>query len=421
MARARPTTTVRPGRTPGRLRALAAALVTGGGLLAVLLGACAQVEAPPGGPQDLTPPRLAGSAPDSGSVGLRDLRTVRLSFTEKMTRAPAEGWLHFYPPQRIRHTSWNGTREAVVELAEPLPPDTVIVVEVAAALQDAHKVKSRESRRFPLATGDSIPTGRLTGALVLGDSAVTNGVAELYPLGPDSLEYFRRPLLRRVVTDHTGRWTFDWLPVPGGPWLVRTFADADRNLRPGEREAQRLLPDTLSLAAGRRELSAGVLTLYKFGDPGHLRVPPFDAHGWSGAWYAWAQTVAEADTGWTPAPIRPIARRGRPGLLRPTADTQLDDVPSGNLRVVVFADVDGDSLLGWVGADTLRAAAPGAVLPDSLTAARYLEPWWLVEGVTVPPGLAATIAVPAAAPTLTPWSRPDSLATGGAPAPKEKR
>lgn len=421
MARQRPTATERPGLDPGRGRALAATLIVAGGLLALLLGACAQVEAPPGGPQDLTPPRLAGSLPDSGSVGLQDQRTLRLTFTEKMTRAPAEGWLHFYPPQRIRHTSWNGTREAVVELAEPLPPDTLIVVEVAAALQDAHKVKARESRRFPLATGDSIPSGRLTGALVLGDSAVTTGVAELYPLGPDSLEYFRRPLLRRVVTDRTGRWTFDWLPVPGGPWLVRTYADADRNLRPGEREAQRLLPDTLSLTAGRPQLSTGALTLYKFGDPGHLRVPAFDARGWRGAWYAWTQTVAEADTGWTPAPTSPVPRRGRPGPLLSTADSRLDGVPSGNLRVVFFADVDGDSLLGFVGADTLRAAAPGGVLPDSLTAARYLEPWWLVESVTVPPGLEATVAVPASPPTLTPWSRPDSLATGGAPAPKEKR
>lgn len=368
-------------------------------------------------------------APDSGATGQAGLRTLRLLFSEKMTRTPAEGWLHLYPPQRIRHTAWNGAREAVVELAEPLPPDTVVVVEVAAALQDAHKVKARESRRFPLATGAGIPAGRLGGALVLGDSAVAGGVVELFPLQPDSVEYFRRPLLRRTVADHAGRWTLDWLPVPGGPWLVRAFADADGNLRPGEREAQRLLPDTLSLADGKAQLSAGALTLYPFGAPGRLRVAAFDARGWSAAWYAWAQVVAEGDTGWAPAPIPGVPRRGRPDAVSPARESVVEDAPSGTLRVVVFADVDGDSLLGVVGADTLRAAAPPGALPDSLGAARWLEPWWVVEGVVVPPGLDAAVAVPAAAPALTRWTRPDSLSTappppgraGEAPAPKENR
>jgi len=387
-------------------------------------GACAVVEAPPGGPPDLTAPRLAVVSPDSGAVALGVVRTVRLGFTEKMTRQPAEGWLHFYPPQRIRSTSWHGAREAEIELFEPLPADTVVVVEITNALQDAHKVKSRESRRYPLATGAAIPGGRLTGALVMGDSAVINGVVELFALPPDTLKYFQQPLLRRAITDRTGRWSFEWLPVPGGPWLVRAFSDGDANLRPGDREAQRLLPDTLSLTVERPEIQTGALTIFANGTPGKLRVLPFDRRGWTGGWYAWAMTVAEGDTGWAPGPV--AAGGPKPGALDPDAGATLEKIPSGAVRVVVFADVDGDSLFGDVPTELLRPVATSASWPDTLPAAAYLEPWWLIEGVVVPPGLTAELIVPLTPPGLTARTLPDSLAATDAPAdststPKEAR
>ena len=155
MKRPGPEDQTRTGDSPVRGRALAGAL-----LVCLLAGACAVVEAPPGGPPDLTAPRLAAVTPDSGAVALGEVRTLRLTFTEKMTRQPAEGWLHFYPAQRIRSTNWHGAREAEVELFEPLPADTVVVVEIAGALQDAHKVKARESRR----SASSSTSGRLQNA-----------------------------------------------------------------------------------------------------------------------------------------------------------------------------------------------------------------------------------------------------------------
>lgn len=405
--------------------ARARVLWTAGGLcallLAGLLGACAVVEAPPGGPVDMTAPRLAAASPESGSVALGEVRRLRFTFTEKMTRQPAEGWLHFYPAQRIRHTSWHGAREAEVELWEPLPADTVVVAEIAATMQDAHKVKAKESRRFPLATAAAIPAGRLAGALVMGDSAVGNGVVELYPLQPDSLEYFQRPLLRRAVTDHLGRWSFEWLPVPGGPWLVRAFADPDRNLRAGDREAQRLLPDTLSLADGGAERQLGALTLYPWDAPGRLQVPAFDRRGWNGGWFAWPTVIAAADTGWAPTAA---AHGARSFALDPGAGSTLEKVPSGALRVVVFADIDGDSLLSRVPADSLRHRGAAVPWPDTLSAAMYLEPWWLVENLTLPPGLEARLVVPGGPPTLTAVAAADTAGTAASvakPIPKERR
>ncbi len=419
----------RPAPGTGRAAHAAAAsrLGVAGLALAALLSVhgCAVVEAPPGGPVDLTPPRLAVAWPESGSVGVGQVRTIRLEFTEKMTRQPAEGWLHLYPAQRIRRTEWSGARVATVELFEPLPADTVVVIEVAGGLQDAHKVKARESRRFAIATGDSLPTGRIAGALVMGDSALAGGIVELYDVPPDTLEYFRQPLLRRTVADEAGRWAFDWLPVPGGPWLARAYADGDGNFRPGEREAQRLLPDTLSLAPGRPAANAGVLTLFPHGTPGRLRVAPFANGAWAGLWGAWPQAVTENDTGWTPAPQTREARKPNSTRLDPLAVTTVEKVPSGDVRVILFADVDGDTLLGTVEGLMLRALAPTLGWPDTLAAELYLEPWWTVEDLRVPPGLSADLPIPSGAPTFTAWTRPDTSRAVAAPtdgnSPEEKR
>jgi hypothetical protein len=79
-----------------------------------------------------------------------------------------------------------------------------------------------------------------------------------------------------------------------------------------------------------------------------------------------------------------------------------------------------------VPAALLRPVAAAAAWPDTLAAPAYLEPWWLVEAVVVPPGLTAELIVPVTPPGLTAWTMPDSLPAAGAPAdssstPKEAR
>ena len=201
---------------------------------------CAVVEPPPGGPIDYVPPHLVSVYPDSGTTGLGEITVLRFTFSEKMDRANAFSWLYFFPDQRSKKTKWHGATEAEIFLENPLPADTLIVVEIAGAMRDAHKVKNSQSRRFPLATADTIASGILAGVLLYEEGPLKNGVVELYGLQPDSLEYFRRPIIRRTVTDDQGAYQFNWLPIPSGPFLVRAFKDDDNNLRPGERDAQRL-------------------------------------------------------------------------------------------------------------------------------------------------------------------------------------
>jgi hypothetical protein len=345
--------------------------------------------------------------PDSGTTGIGELKTLRLTFSEKMDRTSAVTWLHFFPDQRIRQTKWHGATEAEVILEYPLTPDTVIVMEVASGMRDAHKLKSPYSRRFPLATADSIPNGSITGVLIMADSAVTRGVVELYDVPPDTLEYFEQPLLRRTTTDAKGAYRFDWLPVPGGPWLVRAFTDADDNLRPGERDALRLLPDTLRLTDAQPEGTGGVTTLFAWDTPGRILVEPFSLPAHVGPIRAWSMKMAEEDTGWVPAPedgsAHPIF------ALDPAKGGILEQVQPGRNRVVVFVDVDGDSTFSGV-PDTMLAIVPDSLRsasPDTTLAGDwFLEPWLIAEDIAVEPGLDTRLALPLEPYLLTPWTPP---------------
>jgi len=369
------------------------------------------VEPPPGGPIDTTPARLTAINPDSGTTGIGELKTIRLTFSEKMDRTSAVTWLYFFPDQRIRQTKWHGAIEAEVILEFPLTPDTVIVVEVATGMRDAHKVKSPFSRRFPLSTGDSIPGGVINGVLIMADSAVTNGVVELYDVPPDTLEYFQQPLLRRTTTNESGAYRFDWLPVPGGPWLVRAFTDPDNNLRPGDRDAQRLLPDTLRLTPDSPVASATVTTLFAWNTPGQILVGPFDPPDQDGPVMAWTLAMAEEDTGWVPVPETGQTHPIFP--LDPASGGVIGEVNPGRNRVLVFVDVDGDSTFSGV-PDTLLAFVPDSLRvtpPDSVPVAEwFLEPWFMVEEVLIEPGLDSELNLPPRPYNLTPWTPPEPAA-----------
>lgn len=348
-------------------------------------------------------------------MNLAGQKVLRFRFSEKMDRRGANSWLRFFPDQEIKKTVWHGAVEAEVVLFEALPADTVIVVELMPGTTDSHRVTSNEARRFPIATGDSLYGGAISGRLVIADSAMAGAVVELFAVPPDTVEYFQQKPLRRTESDSLGVFRFDWLPVPGGPWLLRAFADADHNLRTGDKDAQRLSPDTLSISPAAPAIDTGILTVFDWNHPGTLRTGAFDASRWPGGVAAWALSVTDADTGWTPRP----AKRGMDsvGWLDPLTGGVVEEAPPHLVRLVVFVDVDGDSTFSAI-PDTLYGP-PAVTGTDSTVHSTadsttwFLEPWGLVEGIDLEPGMTADFTVPALGDSLVPWAAPvvaDTLA-----------
>ncbi|MHB8078339.1 MAG: Ig-like domain-containing domain [Candidatus Krumholzibacteriia bacterium] len=392
-------TTGRPAAAAHRLAGLAAAL-------ALALGAaCATIEPPRGGPEDKTPPRLTAAWPESGAVGLKEVRELRFTFGEKVDPRQAARFIRTYPPLDIRNTAWEGRRTARIELGAPLPPDTVIVVEVPPGLPDMHRVVGTESRVWAIATADSLPGGEIAGSLVLGGKALRTGVVDLLPALPESLPWGRRPVLRRADTDSLGRFRFRWLDAPGGPWLLHAWADPDHDRRAGEGEAARLLPDTLRISAASPRLALAAITLHAPSDPGTVAGVVDSTPPWTAPLYGWVERITDSDSGWTAAP----ATRRPPGQQPVPRGTRVvwNKAGPGLVRLILFADLNGDSLLSVT-----------ALPPDSVK--RWLEPHVLVDSLVVAPGLETVFHAPRFPATLTPWAgaRADS---GRAPPDTAKR
>ncbi len=381
-----------PAYRTGAGRGIALALL----LCAFGLGACAVVEAPPGGPVDIVPPALVSFAPDSGAVNLGAIDHFQWTFSEKMNRVGAGGWLHFYPAQKIRKTSWHGATRADVLLENPLPADTVVVVEITANMKDAHKVSGFIERRFPIATGDSIPVGRVGGSLVMADSALTGGMIELYSVPDDSSSLDEQTLLRRTRCDANGHFDLEWLPVPSGPYLLKGFADGDKNARIGEKEGRRVFPDTVSLTREEPEIDLKTLEVFPVDTPGNLKLEPLGQLPETPGFVAFIQAIAANDTGWTPGPV-PFDSLTFTFLDSAIVDTVLGLTPGPN-RLVLFADLDADSTLSIV-PDSLilhRRDPLFFTVSDSAgdTTGYSLEPWLGVEPVMIEPGLLNTMDLP---------------------------
>jgi hypothetical protein len=374
--------------------------------LSMLLASCAVMEAPPGGPIDTEPPYVSFVIPDSAMTDVGPIKKLTITFSEKMDRQPATSWLHFFPDQRIRKTRWKGATTAEIELEEPLPADTTVVIEIAGGMRDAHRVANKAARRYPVATGPALARGTLSGKLMLEDEALKSGIVELYPLQPDTLEYFQRPLARRTQTDEMGQFRFEWLPVPGGPWVARAFESADGSLRPGDRSPQRLLPDTLSISQDEPSSSAGTTIIYRPTTPGQLVAGPFAPHPrFEGPIMAFTMVITDADTGYYAAPLR--AGQTDFSILLPDSGGIVQPVKPGHVRLVAFVDVDADSTFSSV-PDTLLGAEVAA---RTDTVAWYMEPWALLEGIDVPPGLPADFVMPAWPDTLVLGPKPLELPT----------
>lgn len=369
----------------GRVAALVAALGP------VLSLACATIEAPPGGPVDTTPPRLAAARPESGAVGLGEVRELRLTFSEKVEPQDAWRFVKIYPPCEVVATRWEGRRVARLLLAEPLPADTVIVVEIAPGVVDNHRVTSDRPFIYPLATAGSLPTGEISGSLRLGDKPLAPAVVELYAVAPETVRSFtQQPPLRRAWTDSAGVFRLPWLAAPGGPWLLRAFADPNRDGRPAENDAQLVLPDTLRLTVARPRLRLPPLTLFTATTPGNLAGVIDSTPPWTGPLVGWVERIAEGDTGWIPTPQQraPAGRRPVPRGER----VVWPRVGPGLVRLLLVVDLNGDSLL--------------TLVPDTALGGWRLEPHALVDSVTVEPGLEAGFPPPVFPDTLIRWLGP---------------
>ena len=331
--------------------------------------ACATIESPTGGPEDVTPPEIVHLNPDSGSVGLQGVDKLVIRFSEKVEPKSANRILKFFPDLEVKKTKWRSRQTMEVIFTDTLPADTVIVVELTPGFTDVHRVKIKEAHIFPIATADSLPRAIITGLLIHKEEPVVNGVIELYAVPPDTVEWSRQPILRRAPTDSNGMFILPWLESGSGPFLLHAFVDRNGDYRSAENEPQRLLPGEFSIPDSTFSLDTGLFIIYSPTDPGLLATTAMDSLILDRSIFGWSMKISDEDTGFVPVHARKAPHNQTAVIVGDS--TIWENVGPGLVRTILFADLNGDSLLSAMAMDTLitKKEIPDTSSADSTASA----------------------------------------------------
>ena len=189
----------------------------------LLLTACANQTAPPGGPADLAPPLVLKVTPQDNAVGAKP-KAVVLQFDEVISETPKGAkdiadLVFISPKSGVPKVDW-GRSKIEIRPSKGWKPNTVYSVVIKRGLQDLRNNGIDSTIRLVFSTGGPIPTTRITG--VAFDWAAGNGLsgALVEAIAPDSTTY-------QVVADSTGRYVLQYLPP--GPYLLRAYGDRNTN------------------------------------------------------------------------------------------------------------------------------------------------------------------------------------------------
>lgn len=218
--------------------------------LFLLLGSCARMEPPPGGPPDANPPQLIATLPESLAVFEDYDAPVEFIFDEVISEAGGSGQgrrsgvaqlVILSPISEDPKVSWKRSR-ITVEPEEGWRPNRVYRAQLLPGVTDLRNNRLDEGAVITFTTGAPLPTTTLTGRVVDWSSSRPAATALVEAmLLPDSLRY-------RALADSSGRFSFG--PLPPGEYLVSGVLDQNRNQRADGREAF----DSVRLARGRSQV-----------------------------------------------------------------------------------------------------------------------------------------------------------------------
>lgn len=208
------------------------------GAALVLVIACANIQPPPGGPLDKTPPTLASTYPDSMTMPSDFRGNVEFRFNKVVSEGTSpnlglgtgdlEKLIILSPTDKTPDIGWH-RRRITVRPAEGWKPNRVYRVELLPGVADVRQNKSKIDAVVTFTTGAPVPSDSIRGRVFdwKAGSPATLGLVEAV-LEPDSLPY-------RALTDSTGRFAFG--PLPHGEYLVFGVVDANHNFRRDLRES----------------------------------------------------------------------------------------------------------------------------------------------------------------------------------------
>lgn len=133
--------------------------------LALLVGACASIGSPEGGPRDYTPPVVTKSSPAPNSLNFKGNK-VTINFDEVVTLQDQQKKVIVSPAQTTAPTIKALGKRVTVELNDTLLPNTTYTIDFSDAIQDNNEGNRLDNYSFAFSTGDNIDTLAISGIVL---------------------------------------------------------------------------------------------------------------------------------------------------------------------------------------------------------------------------------------------------------------
>ncbi len=210
-----------------------------------MVGGCAKMGPPPGGPEDKKPPQVLRTDPEEGSINVSVDKEITFWFDERIERATlANAFTCSPPPPGEVRADWTGYKQVTLEFDPPLLDDRTYVITLGTELQDLRRNKGEESFHLAFATGNQLDQGLIKGKLFVPSGSdpvgwfvnayyLGMGLAKSenpYPFDPaDSLAPDPAYDLPDASTQAGKEGVWELRNLKSGWWRVFAFQDGDRD------------------------------------------------------------------------------------------------------------------------------------------------------------------------------------------------
>ncbi len=202
-------------------------------LLPVLLPSCANVQAPSGGPKDITPPRVIRSTPSSMETNM-DRNKIDVYFDEFIRLFSPEKEIIISPKPSEQPKFHSSKKHLSIQFHKPLLENTTYTINFGASIRDLNEGNTLQGYSLVFSTGTSIDSLQIAGKINYPFPVDFSSVrVMLYNGSEDSLVLKSMP---SYVTypDKNGRFRFSYLPEKPFTLIALEDKNANYHADPGE-------------------------------------------------------------------------------------------------------------------------------------------------------------------------------------------